>query len=356
MAEPVIVPVIMSGGAGTRLWPLSTRAMPKQFHALAGAQTLLQQTVLRCPQTRGFAAPLVVCARRHAKLVRQQCLAVNTVPDLIITEPCPRNTAPCAVTAALAVRARHGDAAQVLLLAADHHVGDADAFVAAVKAGAAAAQAGHIVTFGAQPDHPATGYGYVQRGKPLDGKAFAVRAFAEKPDAETARAYLKTGDHVWNAGLFLFRADTMLDEMQQYRPDILKAASAAWAKAQQDEGLVHLDEAAFAACPSESVDYAVMEHTKRAAMVPLDAGWSDVGAWPAIYQLAGKDQHGNACHGRVLALESGNSLLHSEGPLIAALGVEGLAVVASSKAVLVAPLERAADIKALVEKLEDGDR
>ncbi len=356
MAEPVVVPVIMSGGAGTRLWPLSTRDKPKQFHALTGMQTLLQQTVLRCPQTRGFAAPVVVCARRHADLARQQCLAVNTAPEQVITEPCPRNTAPCAVTAALAVQALHGDDAQVLLLAADHHVSDADAFVTAVRAGSGAAQAGHIVTFGAQPDHPATGYGYIRRGQALDDAAFAVAAFVEKPDEDTAKSYLAAGDYVWNAGLFLFRTGTLLDEMQRHRPDILEAASAAWAQAKSANGLVHLDDAAFAACPSESLDYAVMEHTAKAAMVPLDAGWSDVGAWPAIHAFAEKDKDGNACHGRVLALACQGNLLHSEGPLIAAFGVNGLAVAASSKAVLVAPLERAAQIKALVEKLDEEER
>ena len=356
MTEPVIVPVVMSGGAGTRLWPLSTRAMPKQFHALGGTQTLLQQTVLRCPQTRGFAAPVVVCAATHAALARQQCVAVNTAPELIITEPCPRNTAPCAVTAALAVKALHGDDAQVLLLAADHHVTDADAFAAAVRAGAEAAHNGHIVTFGAHPDRPATGYGYIRRGQALDAAAFAVQAFVEKPDAQTARAYLAAGEYVWNAGLFLFRAGTLLDEMKHHRPDILEAAGAAWTHAQRDHDLVHLDAADFSACPSESVDYAVMEHTAKAAMVPLEAGWSDVGAWPAIYELGGKDEAGNACHGRVLAQDCHDNLLHSEGPLIAALGLEGLCVVASDKAVLVAPLERAAQIKALVEKLDNNER
>lgn len=353
--DPVIVPVIMSGGAGTRLWPLSTRAKPKQLHALTGHLTLLQQTVLRCPQTQGFAAPMVVCAARHADQIRTQCNAVNTAPAQIITEPCPRNTAPCAVTAALAVRAHYGDEAQVLLLAADHYMANPDAFRAAVKAGASAAATGHIVTFGAHPTGPATGYGYIRKGKPIDQAAFAVDRFVEKPDKDTAKSYVQSGEYVWNAGIFLYQASLMLDEIKTHRPAIYEAAAKAWEAAARDGDVLQLDAAAFAACPSESVDYAVMENTHRAALVALDAGWSDVGAWPAIYDLTEKNEAGNACHGKVLAVGTKNSLLYSDGPLIATLGVSDLAVIATDKATLVVPMDQADNIKALIAKLHESD-
>ncbi len=353
--RPVIVPVIMSGGAGTRLWPLSTAQKPKQFHALTGALTLLQQTVLRCAQARGFAAPIVVCARRHAQEVERQCTAVNTVPALIITEPCPRNTAPCAVTAAQAVATQHGKDACVLLLAADHYIADTAAFLEKVEAGLKSAQNGHIVTFGARVTGPATGYGYIRKGAALNDQAFAVRAFVEKPDAKTAAAYMRAGDYVWNAGIFLFRADVMRDEMQKFRPDILEAATQAWSAAAKQGPCAHLNEKAFAACPSDSVDYAIMEKTDCAAMLPLDAGWSDVGTWPAIYDLDEKDQDGNACHGRVTALETKDCLFYAQdgenGPQIAALGVDNLIVVSTKEAVLVLPKDRADEIKALLESM-----
>ncbi len=355
----IIVPVVMSGGAGTRLWPLSVQEKPKQLHALTGTRTLLQETVLRCPQTRGFAPPVLVCAARHAAQVEAQCAAVNTMPTAIITEPCPRNTAPCAVTAALAVREQYGDDAQVLLLAADHFVADTDCFVEAIKAGGTAAANGHIVTFGAGPTSPATGYGYIRRGDAVDDAAFAVSAFVEKPDLKTAKSYVNGGDYVWNAGIFLFQAGVMLDEVGRYREDILKAATQAWAGAERSGLCVHLDEAAFSDCPSESVDYAVMEHTQKAAMVPLNAGWSDVGAWPAIYDLAAKDTDDNVLHGRVVALDSHGCLLHADtdagGPMIAALGVDNLAIVSTGNAVLIVPVDRADNIKALIAKLDDGD-
>ncbi len=356
-ADPIIVPVIMSGGAGTRLWPLSTRKRPKQLHALTGALTLLQQTVLRCPQSRGFAAPVLVCAARHADEVQRQCEAVNTVPAAVITEPCPRNTAPCAVTAALFVRDAYGEDAQVLLLAADHFVGDTDAFIAAVTAGAQAAASGHIVTFGAKPTGPAIGYGYIRKGKALDGAAFQVNSFVEKPDLETARDYLQSGDYLWNAGIFLFCAGVMLEEMTTHRPDILDATLKAWEGRQSDGLCTHLPAPAFSACPSESVDYAVMENTKRAAVVPLDAGWSDVGAWPAIYDLGTKDEAGNASHGRVVMKQTNDCLLYAggDGPMIATLGVENLTVISTKNAVLIAPLDRADNIKTLIAELDEDD-
>ncbi len=354
--EPVIVPVIMSGGAGTRLWPLSTREKPKQLHALASKLTLLQETVLRCPQTKGFAPPMIVCAKRHATQVQKQCEAVNTAPTAVITEPCPRNTAPCAVMAALAVREQYGDAAQILLLAADHHIADPNAFITAIKAGADTAAQKHIVTFGAKPTEPATGYGYIQRGAAIDEAAFHVSTFVEKPDLATAKSYLKDGNYLWNAGIFLFRTDVLLDEMNAHREDILNAASRAWEKADRSGNYIHLPQEAFSACPSESLDYAVMENTNKAAMVPLSAGWSDVGAWPAIYDLLSKDANENACHGRVATKATNNCLLYADGPMVAAYGIENMAVIATDKSVLVLPLEQAQNIKSLIEILDEDER
>ncbi len=351
-----IVPVIMSGGAGTRLWPLSTREKPKQLHALNSQLTLLQETLLRCPQTKGFAAPIVVCAERHGKQIKAQCEAVNTAPASIITEPCPRNTAPCAVSAALAVQRHYGDDAQILLLAADHYMADRQAFVDAVRAGAAAAAQGHIVTFGAKPNHPATGYGYIRRGAAIDGVAFNVDSFVEKPDLATAKTYLADQNYVWNAGIFLFRADVMLAEMATHRPDIMRHAAAAWHEAREDGIFQHLAEESFAKCPGESLDYAVMENTKCAAIVPLGAGWSDIGSWPALHELMTKDAHGNAIHGRVIMNKARDCLLHADGPMIAAYGVENLAIITTKKAVLVMPLAEAQNLKALIENLEEDER
>jgi mannose-1-phosphate guanylyltransferase/mannose-6-phosphate isomerase len=287
-----------------------------------------------------------------------QCEAVNTTPTAVITEPCPRNTAPCAISAALAVQAQYGDEAQVLLLAADHYVADAKGFIETIQKGARAAARGHIVTFGARPSHPATGYGYLQKGAALMPGIFRVSAFVEKPDEEAAQTYMDSGDYVWNAGIFLFSASVMLGEMERYRPDILAAATQAWDAAKRDKNCVHLEKTAFAACPSESVDYAVMEKTQCAAMVPLDVGWSDVGAWPAIYDLAKKDKNDNACHGPVVIESTQGSLLYADkdGPMIAALGVENLAIIATKKAVLVVPLDQAEQIKALIAKLDNEQR
>lgn len=352
----MIIPVIMSGGAGTRLWPLSTRATPKQMHPLTSALSLLQETVLRCPQTKGFAPPVLVCAAAHAVQVQQQCAAVNTSPSLVITEPCPRNTAPCAAIAALAVRQLYGDEAQILLLAADHYIADPVAFRAAIADGTAAAASGHIVTFGAQPTAPETGYGYIRKGRALDGAASHVAAFAEKPDLQTAKAYVQSGEYVWNAGIFLCRADVMLAQMQAHRPDILEGAIKAWDTAKQDDICRHLLLDAFSDCPSESIDYAVMESTDKAAVVPLAAGWSDVGSWPALFERTAKDDNGNGCYGRVVTHETKASLLYTDGPLIATLGVEGLAVIATNNAILVTPLENAGAIKPLIAQLDEDDR
>ena len=347
-----VVPVIMSGGSGTRLWPLSTDVRPKQFHALAGARTMLQETALRLAEPAdGLAllSPIVICNRSHERIVETQLAEVGVKPLAIVLEPFGRNTAAVAVTAARMVQTL-APGAQALLLPADHVITLPDAFRSAVARGACAS--GRIVTFGIAPTGPETGYGYIQRGAGVGVGVYEVARFTEKPKLELAKAYLAEGGYDWNGGIFLFAPEVMLSEMQAYRPDIYAAAIAAVDAAGRDAPFVRLDDERFLAIPSESVDVAVMEGTRLAAVAPCDIGWADVGSWSELWRLGGKDGQDNLVRGDAVALDTFGSLVWSdEGMEVGVVGLRDLIVVATSGAVVVLPKDRAQEVKTIVERL-----
>lgn len=353
-----IHPVILSGGSGTRLWPLSRTSYPKQFLKLVSDNSLLQDTAARVSDPGAFARPLVVCNEEHRFIIAEQFREIGVVPSHIMLEPVARNTAP-AVAVAAAILAAEDPKALMLVLAADHAIEDEVMFRNAIGVAAGAASDGFLVTFGIKPSRPETGYGYILRGGRLGTRegCFAVESFVEKPDRATAEKYLAAGGYFWNSGMFLFSAGAFLEECERYEPEIRKAAEGSIAGAKRDLDFLRLAKEPFAASPSKSIDYAVMERTERAAVVPADIGWNDVGSWASIWEIGKKDAQGNVLDGEVLALETRNSLISStDGPLVAALGVENLAVVATSDAVLVLPLDRAQDVKTVIDRLKSDHR
>jgi mannose-1-phosphate guanylyltransferase/mannose-6-phosphate isomerase len=351
--QRAIVPVIMSGGSGTRLWPLSTEETPKQFHALASHLTMIQETVLRFrddPHTR-FEAPIIICNARHHTLARKQLAEIGVIPSAIVLEPFGRNTAAVAVVAARMVK-QLNPGALVLLAPADHVIPQDDVFRAAIARGARFPD--RIVTFGVQPTGPETGYGYIQAGTALDEGVFEVARFVEKPAREIAEDYLRQGGYAWNAGIFLFDPDVMLGEMATFRPDILAAVDAALGERVESpeagQGLAFtLPGALFARTPSESIDVAVMERTGKAAVAPFDAGWADLGAWNEIWRLAKRDGADNLVRGEAVTLDTTGSLVWAEGMVVATLGVQDLIVVATGGTVVILPKSRAQDVKRVVE-------
>ena len=348
-------PVILSGGAGSRLWPLSRRLLPKQLLPLAGTRTMIQETAARFVHD-GFAAPTVICNEDHRFLIAEQ-LREQGVTAAIVLEPVGRNTAPAAAVAALTA-GKEGSDAVILLVPSDHVIDDLKVFHEAVAKAVPAAEAGAIVAFGIKPDAAETGYGYIFGGEPVSAApgCLKIERFVEKPDRATAERYLANGNYFWNGGIFLFKASVLLSEMERLQPEILKACKEAVTKARRDLDFVRLDEAAFKRSPSLSIDYAVMEHTPRAAVVPVDMGWSDVGSWHALWDIAEKGEEGNATKGDVLLEGVKNSYLRSDGPLLAAVGVEDLVVVATTDAVLVSHRESAQDVKKIVDELEKQGR
>ncbi len=353
---PVIHPVILSGGTGSRLWPLSRSLFPKQLLALASERSLIQDTLLRATGTQ-FAPALIICNTEHRFLIAEQMREAGVAPRQIVLEPVGRNTAPAAAVAAL-ILAQTDPEAAMLLMPADHVVKNRGAFLEAVDRAAAAARQDRLVTFGITPDSPETGYGYIRRGAALEGLAnsFAVARFVEKPDAATAASYLASGDYDWNSGMFLFKAGTFLAELERLEPELLGHCRDALAKGAKDLDFFRLEQAAFAQAKSISIDYAVMERTDRAAVVPVDMGWSDIGSWEALWNTAERDDCGNATKGDVLHHGSRNSYLRSEGPLVAAVGLEDMVVVATQDAVLVSHKSASQDVKRIVEQLERSGR
>lgn len=346
-AEALIQPVIMSGGSGTRLWPMSRLHRPKQFLPLAGARTLFQETVQRFSGDR-FLPPVIVGGEAHLPLIEAQLAEIGVAADEIIVEPMARNTAAvAAVASALANRA--GDARLLLLTPADHHVANENAFRKAVMQGAFAAAKGAIVTFGIRPASAHTGFGYIETGASIHDGVFEVAAFREKPDRATAERYRAEGRHFWNAGVFLFSPASMDAELHAHAPAIRKAAANALAAAARSGPAITLDAATFAECPSDSIDYAVMEKTRRAAVVaPVDAGWSDIGSWTALEAL--QDDV------RVSAIDCSGNIIRSDGPYVAAVGVTDMIIIATGDAVLVVPKERAQDVKRIIEDLKARKR
>ncbi|CAM4407818.1 mannose-1-phosphate guanylyltransferase/mannose-6-phosphate isomerase [Stenotrophomonas lactitubi] len=346
-----IVPVILSGGSGTRLWPLSREAYPKQFLPLVGDDTMLQATWKRVASIAG-AAPIVVANQEHRFMAAEQLRECKVLPQALILEPVGRNTAPAIAIAALQALAGGNDAL-LLVLPSDHVVRNEAAFHAAVKQAAVAAEAGKLVTFGIVPTAPETGYGYI---KAATGEGVrAVDRFVEKPDQATAEKYVASGEYYWNSGMFLFKASRYLKELETLQPAILAACRAALDKAARDNDFIRLDAEAFAASPNDSIDYAVMEKTADAAVVPLDAGWNDVGSWSALWEVSDKDSDGNACHGDVIALDCKDSYAYGSR-LIAMVGLQDVVVVETDDAVFVGHKDRVQDVKEIVGQIKRDGR
>ncbi len=351
-----IQPVILSGGSGTRLWPASRELHPKQFLKLVSDRSVLQDTALRIADRKRFAAPIVMAADEHRFLVAEQLREIGVVDAEIVLEPVARNTAPAIAAAALLAAVR--DPGTVLLvLPSDHAIADATAFRAAIAAAAKAARAGHLLSLGIKPRSPHTEFGYIKRGRKLPGlDAYAVARFVEKPNVRSARAMLARGGWLWNGGIFAFTAKRFLEELEKFAPDILAAARAAVEKRARDLEFTRLDADAFAKSPARSVDYAVMERTSAAAVVPADMGWSDLGTWDALWRALPRDKRGNAVSGDALLSDVRDSYVSADGALIAVLGLKDVAVIGTRDAVLVAGRDRAAEVKAVVERLKSAKR
>jgi len=356
MAETLIHPVILSGGVGSRLWPLSRSLYPKQLLALAGERTMIQETAARVSGAR-FAKPVIVCNQEHRFLIAEQMREAGIEAGAIVLEPVGRNTAPAAAVAAL-ILAEQDPNALMMLLPADHVVRDGAAFDVAAATAAEAAREGAFVLFGIAPRTVETGFGYIARGEALKApqNCFRVAEFIEKPNQAAAEGYVASGCHYWNSGMFLFCASTYLEELERLEPDMLSACRAAVASGRRDLDFFRLDEASFARSRSRSIDYAVMEHTAHAAVVPVDLGWSDVGSWLSLWEISDKDAHGNVVRGDVIAHATRNSYLRSEGPLIAAVGLDDVAVVATVDALLVTTRSASQDVKHIVEELQRRGR
>ena len=346
-----IVPVILSGGSGTRLWPLSREAYPKQFLPLVGDDTMLQATWKRVASIAG-AAPIVVANQEHRFMAAEQLRECKVLPQALILEPVGRNTAPAIAIAALQALAGGNDAL-LLVLPSDHVVRNEAAFHAAVKQAAVAAEAGKLVTFGIVPTAAETGYGYIKAA--IGEGVRAVDRFVEKPDQATAEKYVASGEYYWNSGMFLFKASRYLKELETLQPAILAACRAALDKAARDNDFIRLDAEAFAASPNDSIDYAVMEKTADAAVVPLDAGWNDVGSWSALWEVSDKDADGNACHGDVIALDCKDSYAYGNR-LIAMVGLQDVVVVETDDAVFVGHKDRVQDVKEIVGQIKRDGR
>ncbi|HDS0925097.1 TPA: mannose-1-phosphate guanylyltransferase/mannose-6-phosphate isomerase [Stenotrophomonas maltophilia] len=346
-----ILPVILSGGSGTRLWPLSREAYPKQFLALAGEQTMLQATWQRVAPIAGR-APLVVANEEHRFVAAEQLQQLDVQPQAILLEPVGRNTAPAIAVAALEATLEEGDPV-LLVLPSDHVIADEEAFRAAVLRALPAARDGKLVTFGIVPTGPETGYGYI---KAASGDAVrAVDRFVEKPDADTALQYVQSGEYFWNSGMFLFKASRYLAELERLQPAMLAASRNAWQLARRDTDFTRLDKEAFAAVPADSIDYAVMEKTADAVVVPLDAGWNDVGSWTALRDVSAQDADGNAHHGDVIAIDCRNTYAYGER-LIALVGLDDVIVVETDDAVMVGRSDRMQEIKQVVARLKADQR
>ena len=350
----MIRPIILSGGSGTRLWPLSRAAYPKQLMPLVGKESLLQETVQRVDDPALFSAPFLICNDEHRFLVAEQLRALRVKPEAIVLEPLARNTAAAVAAAALMAE----PSSLLLILPSDHYIQDTGAFRAAAAKAAKAAEAGALVTFGIHARSPETAYGYIRRGEALTETPDCLRvaAFVEKPDAVTAAKYLASGEYFWNAGMFLFRADRFLAELAQFEPAIKAAVEKSVAGATRDLDFIRLEKAAFAEAPAISIDYAVMEKTKHAAVVPVEMGWTDVGSWSALWDVTEKDANGNALIGDVVSVDVKDSYIRGESRLVTAIGLENIVLIETVDAVMAVARDRAQDLKLVIDKLSAAGR
>jgi mannose-1-phosphate guanylyltransferase/mannose-6-phosphate isomerase len=355
-----ITPVILAGGSGTRLWPLSRKLYPKQFMPLLDHHTLLQSTLLRLSKLEGVAPPILLCNEAHRFIVAEQMRQIGITPAAIVLEPVGRNTAPALTVAALMARSEESDPV-LLALPADHHIQDIRGFIDTVRHGSEYAGQGHLVTFGITPDKPETGYGYIRKGLELypdrnATPAWAIDRFVEKPDLDTARGYVDSGRYCWNSGMFMFQAAKLIAEVQTHAPDMLAACRRAVAQGTTDLDFFRLDKAAFTQCPSDSIDYAVMEKTSAGVMVALTSDWSDLGSWEALWQAGAKDAQDNVVHGDVCLQDVRQSFVHASSRLVTAVGLDNHVVVETKDAVFVAPRHYVQQVKALVDQLKQNDR
>ena len=352
----LVHPVILSGGTGTRLWPLSRTLRPKQLLQLTSDRSMLQETVDRVGAD-GFAPPTILCNEEHRFLIAEQLRDMAVQPRALVLEPIGRNTAPAATVAALML-AKAEPQAVMLLLPSDHQIGDVPAFHAAVRTAVAAARQGSLVTFGIPASSPEVGYGYIRRGEPLDGVpgCFRIDRFIEKPDLATAKTYVGNPDYAWNSGMFVFRVDVFIDEVRRLAPQMLALCERSLADAVTDSDFLRLAAEPFTAIRGESIDYAVMEHTQKGAIVPAEMAWNDVGSWSALWDISPHDADGNVIMGEALTLDASNCYIRADGNLVAALGIDNLIVVATDDCVLVAAKDRAQDVKKIVEAVEAAGR
>jgi len=347
-----LIPAVMSGGSGTRLWPLSTDSKPKQFHPLGSGQTLIQETVqrMRARSDLALGEPILIGNRAHIDLIQAQMAQLGRTPATVVLEPFGRNTAAVAAVTAILAQGQDADAL-VLLMPADHVIADAEGFSATIAKAAPAAR-DHIVTFGVEPTAAETGYGYIEAGEMIDGAVRKVVRFAEKPDLKTAEAYLAGGRHLWNAGLFLFSPAVLLAEMERLAPGVVESCRAALDAGRWTGAVIDLDETAFAACPSISIDYAVMEHTDRAAVAPIGVSWADVGSWSELWRLGPRQAQENFVYGDAVLIDTSDCLVWAGGKTIGVIGVSDLIIVQTEDAVIVLPKSRAQDVKLLVEQVK----
>lgn len=349
-----MIPIILSGGSGTRLWPLSRALYPKQFLPLHSDLTLFQETVLRLKKL-GLDDPIIVCNDEHRFIVAENLQNIKTKAQNIILEPVGRNTAP-AIAAAALIALKDNQDPLLMVLPADHIIGNVKAFAAATKIAQNLAQSGRIVTFGIKPTEPHTGYGYIELGQSIEENANEISAFKEKPNKETAQFFLEKGNYLWNSGMFCFKASSFLQELEKYQPDLLQHVRVAVEKASNDLDFNRLDKDFFAQCTDIAIDYAVMENTKKGAVVGLDAEWHDIGSWDSVWNISQKDNHGNVCKGDIIAEDSHDNYIYSKEKLISVLGVSNLVIIDTKDALLVADKSKVQDIKVIVNKLKEDGR
>jgi len=350
-----IIPVILSGGSGTRLWPLSRKQYPKQYLPLAGDNTMLQETILRLSSLDNLADPIIICNADHRFLVAEQCQQIDIQNPTILLEPVGRNTAPAIAAAAL--QSINGlDDAVLLVLSADHVIQDVEAFHQAINIASNQAQEGKLATFGIVPTDANTGYGYIKSSKDNIDGAYKVEEFVEKPDLATAQSYLERGNYLWNSGMFMFKAETLVNELTTHSPSIVTSVSNAINNAEQDLDFIRLDKKAFESSPSDSIDYALMEKSDNVVVVPLDAQWNDIGAWSALHDIGTKDANGNVIKGDVIAQDTTNTYINANHHMVATIGVDNLIIVDTPDATFIATQDKAQEVKSIVESLQASGR